>query len=274
MSDAPKGWCPSAWRPMAVEDGLLLRLRPPMGRLTAGQAAGIADIARQFGNGALDVTNRANLQIRGLQADEHDKVLDALLDLALLDPDAEFEKRRSFMVTPFWQPGDDTHILAQRLTAHLGDLPDLPAKFGFAIDLGPRPVLGAYPADIRFERGQGGIVLRADGAARGKLIRPGDAVTEGIALARWFAFRRTDDRRRMAQVVDAEGGPPGAELAPLPPTAPDGSSLVKTADDGRISADAFARTIETSGAPAIRLTPWRAIVDERTIRSPCPKTAA
>ena len=29
-----RGWCPTAWRPMAAGDGLLVRVRPKLGRLT------------------------------------------------------------------------------------------------------------------------------------------------------------------------------------------------------------------------------------------------
>ena len=35
-----KGWCPGAWRPMASGDGLLVRVRPRLGRLTASAGGG------------------------------------------------------------------------------------------------------------------------------------------------------------------------------------------------------------------------------------------
>ena len=41
-----QGWCPGALRPMQSGDGLVVRVRPQAGRLTAAQAAGIANAAR------------------------------------------------------------------------------------------------------------------------------------------------------------------------------------------------------------------------------------
>ena len=40
MSSAPKvyGWCPGALRPMMSGDGLVVRIRAPLGRLTSEQA--------------------------------------------------------------------------------------------------------------------------------------------------------------------------------------------------------------------------------------------
>ena len=37
-----KGWCPGALRPMASGDGLVVRVRPPLGRFTPAQAGAIA----------------------------------------------------------------------------------------------------------------------------------------------------------------------------------------------------------------------------------------
>lgn len=61
---AIKGWCPGALRPMLSGDGLVVRVRPHGGRLAATQAAGIAELAARHGNGLIDVTSRANLQVR------------------------------------------------------------------------------------------------------------------------------------------------------------------------------------------------------------------
>ena len=61
-----RGWCPSLARPMPTGDGLLARVHPPLGRLTPAQARAVAPGARRFGNGHVDVTARANLQIRGV----------------------------------------------------------------------------------------------------------------------------------------------------------------------------------------------------------------
>ncbi len=59
------GWCPGALRPMPSRDGLIVRVKPRGATLSPAQAIGIAAAASTFGNGALDLTSHANLQIRG-----------------------------------------------------------------------------------------------------------------------------------------------------------------------------------------------------------------
>ena len=149
-----KGWCPGAVRPMAARDGLVVRVRPQAGRLSRVQAEGIAALAQRWAHPVLELTNRANLQLRGVDPGDHARLLDALRDLGLVDADALHEARRNVQVQPLWTDGDITPSLAQAL----GDLlasdaaPALPAKFGFAVDTGREPCLRDAYADIRLER--------------------------------------------------------------------------------------------------------------------------
>src|SRR5215510_5840321 len=92
-----KGWCPGALRPMDSGDGLLVRIRPLCGALSLDQAAGIADLAGRLGNGHIDLTRRANLQIRGLTDKRLTELQIELAKLGLLDPDAETEAVRNVM---------------------------------------------------------------------------------------------------------------------------------------------------------------------------------
>ena len=48
-----QGWCPGALRPMQSGDGLVVRIRPPLGRLTPAQAKAIAKAAGTHGNGII-----------------------------------------------------------------------------------------------------------------------------------------------------------------------------------------------------------------------------
>ena len=59
------GWCPGALRPMPSGDGSIVRVKPRGATLSPDQAVGVAAAASTFGNGALDLTSHANLQIRG-----------------------------------------------------------------------------------------------------------------------------------------------------------------------------------------------------------------
>ncbi|PAT32289.1 hypothetical protein CK626_06330, partial [Vandammella animalimorsus] len=57
-----RGWCPGAWQPMASGDGLVLRVRPPLGRLSARQGLRLARLAQSHGAGVIELSRRANLQ--------------------------------------------------------------------------------------------------------------------------------------------------------------------------------------------------------------------
>ncbi|MET0407687.1 MAG: precorrin-3B synthase, partial [Hyphomicrobium sp.] len=61
-----KGWCPGALRPMRSGDGLLVRIRPRAGAFSLSALSTIAEVAAGFGSGEIDLTNRGNLQIRGI----------------------------------------------------------------------------------------------------------------------------------------------------------------------------------------------------------------
>lgn len=258
-----KGRCPGALRPMMSGDGLVVRVRPRLARLTAAQAFGLAELADRFGSGLIDLTNRANLQIRGVAEDDHRALLSGLDGLGLLDADPVMESRRNMTVTPFWVAGDLTTRLAGAVTATLPALPEMPAKVGVAIDTGPRPLLRGASADFRFERGAGGLILRADGAPRGRAVTESSAPEALAELAGWFARHRTGARRRMAAVVEATALPTGWADAAVQPPAPEpapgwhGQGALLGAPFGQIEAGALRAALEGSGARALRVTPWR-----------------
>ena len=61
-----RGACPTLDAPMQTGDGLLARLRVKGGGLTPDQLARIAALAAEHGNGLIEITDRGNLQVRGL----------------------------------------------------------------------------------------------------------------------------------------------------------------------------------------------------------------
>lgn len=251
-----KGWCPTVYRPMEVEDGLLARLRPHMGRLTRDQVLGICRLAENHGNGLVELTSRASLQIRGLSAATHPDFLKGMGMLELLDPDLATEVRRSLVVTPYWRPHDLTHRLAETLSARLADLPELPAKFGFVIDTGPQPCLAETSGDIRIELGVPCLILRADGTKTGLAVTEEDCIERAIDLAHWFAATRTDEQRRMRDVTvpsDWQG------TAPRLPARNNGLPKVDVPNNpfhARELSEALGE------AEAVRLTPWSKLLVE------------
>lgn len=187
QSPVVKGWCPGAYRPMASGDGLVVRVRPWLGEVSAAQALALCNVSERFGSGAIELTSRANLQIRGVSVSSHGAVIDALFAAGLLDGDPAMEGRRNLLMTPEWQAGDVSHALAKRLLEALPHLPELPAKFGYAIDSGQAPWLADAPADIRLERdASGGLILVADGADKGRPVTPETALDAMRDMVAWF----------------------------------------------------------------------------------------
>ncbi len=91
--DLRKGWCPGALRPMRTGDGLLVRLRITGGVVTAPLARAIAACARDFGNGLIDLSAPANLQLRGVRDETLPAARGGCSDLGLLDDDARSGSR-------------------------------------------------------------------------------------------------------------------------------------------------------------------------------------
>lgn len=260
-----KGWCPGAWTPMRSGDGLILRVRPPMGRISRDQALGLCSAARGLANGIIDLTNRANLQLRGVRDEGYQPLLDQLLDLRLIDPDPATEKRRNIMMTPFCERGDLSWQLAEELVARLDALPPLPAKFGFAIDCGDAPVLTGDPADIRFERASdGGLLIRADGADWGRLVAPEEAVDAAMMLAYWFAQHQTPEARRMRALADRLPDVWQQEMPALVARRPEpgrrAEGFLLGVAFGSMTETALRGLLDQTGAQEVILTPWRMIL--------------
>ncbi|MCK1383144.1 precorrin-3B synthase [Bradyrhizobium sp. 21] len=267
-----KGWCPGALRPMQSGDGLVVRVRPFGGRLDAAQISGLAHLAERHGNGLIDVTSRANLQIRGVNNTSHRLLLDGLSQLALLDPDADTESRRNILVTPFWRTGDESQSLAGELEEALADSKlELPTKFGFAIDDGTSRVLAGDSADVRIERDRsGGLLVRADGDRFGRSVARGEAVTTALALAGWFVISggARGGRGRMAAHLAGGAALPDAlrsEAEPAPIMAAARPGLYS---QGAMVGVAFGQMAhetlnEFAGCGhALRMTPWRMVLSE------------
>lgn len=272
-SFAVKGWCPDAWHPMMAGDGLLVRVKPRLGRLTRAQVLGLCDAAVVHGNGLIDMTARANLQLRGVPETGWQALLDRLLVLDLVDPDPVIEQRRNILVAPDWRAGDDSHRIAGALLTRLDELPDLPGKVCFAIDAGQPCILGGEAGDFRIERGgDGGLILRADGRATGMAVAAGREVDALIALAHWFAASGGAKAGRMARhrlvlpewaCGDILPAPSAACIVPgLHDLGLRDGSWAYGLPFGRIEARILAVMVEASPAAAVRITPWRVLLVE------------
>ncbi len=262
-----KGWCPGALRPMESGDGLVVRVRSPGGRLSRDQARGLGDLALRYGNGLIDLSARANLQLRGIT--DHAALVAGLAALGLIDTDQHSEARRNILVTPFWQQGDGTQDLARDLAEALATSPlPLPGKFGFALNSGESPVLREASADIRIERSGDDYLVLADGAPLGALASRAKLVATALDLARWFVETGgvRDGRGRMRSHL-AQGATLPADHTHKPAPAPSFTPAPGITPSGRMVALEFGQIhAETLAALAdlvpLRLTPWRMVLLE------------
>jgi precorrin-3B synthase len=213
MTDAAlkRGWCPSLLRPMESGDGWLVRVRPRAAVISARVARAVAEAATAYGNGRIEITNRANLQIRGLRPEtilpfaQAMEAVDAADDgpailvspLAGADPGVAAEtlsiaRALSTAVSrgldprayPVERPvgvGAPPRVDARVKPAHDEEgwaAIELPAKFGFLIDGGGALPLTGLALDI---------TLRAEGGRwflNGAEVPAEEAATRALALAR------------------------------------------------------------------------------------------
>jgi precorrin-3B synthase len=273
-----QGWCPGALRPMLSGDGLVVRIRAHGGRLGPDAVRGIAALSSRFGNGLIDLSARANVQLRGVTEATHAPLIDGLRALGLIDASPEAEARRNIVVTPFWAEGDGTAELAARLAEALArpDAPQTPGKFGYAVDTGAIPVLAEVSADIRIERDtSGGLILRADGSVTGAPVTPETAIPAALDLARWFLASdgAPSGRGRMAAHLARGAELPEAYRTPAPRRNAAPAPVPGPLPQGFLTAFAFGQTTaETFAALAdlgpVRLTPWRMVLIEGARQAP------
>lgn len=293
LPEAParRGWCPGLARPMPTGDGLLARVHPPLGILTPPQARAVADGARRHGNGHLDLTARANLQVRGVSEATRLALADRLQSIGLGDVRADGGPQRLTLTSPLAGIDPDETIdvpaLARAVEAMGPTILGLPAKTLVVIE---GRVGAAMPEADCFVIARGpGVVAVAIGAAPGlrELVtcEAGDA--PGLVRALLDAFARTG-RRRMRDLSDTdmsvmiraltaegpirapvcvtEGGRDfvsGSPFAPAPGLHAGLRILALDAPFGRCTADALdqiADAAEAFGTDAIRLSPTRGFV--------------
>ncbi len=77
--------CPTLTAPSEQRDGMLMRVPLVGGEVTVEQAMVVADVASELGSGVIELTNRANLQVRGIATANVAKAADRLLAVGFGD---------------------------------------------------------------------------------------------------------------------------------------------------------------------------------------------
>jgi precorrin-3B synthase len=190
---------------MLSGDGYIFRLRLTNGVLSFDRAKIFAELARRFGNGAFDLSARANLQMRGVRSEDIAPLQQELAMLGLLDADARTEAVRNIVPSPLAgfdaSAPLDARPLVEALEALLARetaLHDLPPKFGFSIDGGGVLSLAGLVTDIDFVAVSPGLLEVSLGGVAAGFVSPENLVAAAEGLARNFLRLRGEDRRMSA----------------------------------------------------------------------------
>ena len=171
---------------MMSGDGLLVRVKPAYGRLDAQALTCLADLSDQFGNGVLDLTSRANLQIRGVFEQAYPALLSSLHSVGLAGANLKADQL-NLTLAPFTGKNSLGWRWADYLYAAADDLPELPAKFGFSVDCGKKRYLTKASADLFIEAASGGEgLLRCAGSTNGLVTDEDNLLTSVRAILDWY----------------------------------------------------------------------------------------
>jgi precorrin-3B synthase len=147
--------CPGLLRIVQALDGGICRIKLPGGTLAGDQARAIAEAAQRYASGVLELTNRSNLQIRGVRAESERDLIRALLDASLGPSDIAADDVRNLMLSPAAgldrQQHMDARPLAEELLSLLLDnraLHALSAKFAIQLDGGESLTMVEHAHDL------------------------------------------------------------------------------------------------------------------------------
>ncbi len=176
--------CPGALRLHAAADGPLARIRLPGGLLTGAQLATLRDLARRWGDGHLELTSRANVQLRALTGAPPAELAAALWAAGLL-PSPSHELVRNITASPVPSPAARFRIgdLDARLCADPA-LAELPGRFLFGLDDGHGDV--ALSADVAAVPDGSSVAVLFAGQDAGLRVPPGSTVAALLAAAHAF----------------------------------------------------------------------------------------
>lgn len=255
--------CPGVLRPFPAEDGLIVRVRVPGGEIAIVALRELMRLAATYGVPQIQLTTRANLQLRGLPDPLPDGFVEALEAAGLL-PSRTHERARNILAAP---TSPAQRARARKLDARLCSRPalaQLSGRFLMLVTDGSGLGLSA-PYDVaHLDTGDGDGLLLAGGL--GRACPAGSAYDAMLDFAEQFLAARTDDREWNVRDLPA-GSPLLAGFSrttvptadPLVP-GPVGPDLVAGVPDGLL----LPRHLETlaSVTASLVLTPWRSVVIE------------
>jgi precorrin-3B synthase len=271
---------------MESGDGWLVRVRPREAVVTAAVARAVAAAAARYGNGRIEITNRANLQIRGLRpetiplfiaameavgaADAAEGLPTVLVSpLAGADPAvapetlaiAEAVKEavtRALDARAYPLRGPDGVGAPGPVDARVEPAHDgwwLPPKFGVVVDGGGTLPLTGLALDITLRAAQGRWFLNDAEVPVAEAASRAIALARDLATAPRQARPRTPNAPRLGFHPYGDGTQGAVALAP-PFGQMEAAQLARLAD-----------LADRHGDGALRPTPWKSIAIAGVARS-------
>lgn len=148
--------CPGLYRPFTSPDGKIVRVRSGGQYLKSAQLRAFAQVAKEYGDGQMQITTRGAIQIRGIQESDLPKAV-AAIESAGLVPKPSHEIGRNIVVSPLTGL-DNTGVIDLRSWAKTLDeaicaessLVELPGRFLFGLDDG-RGDIAALRLDLCYQ---------------------------------------------------------------------------------------------------------------------------
>ncbi|WP_030176560.1 hypothetical protein [Spirillospora albida] len=261
--------CPGTLQTHTAADGALARVRTPGGALTAARLRVLGAAARELGTDVIELTSRANVQLRGVRDPAG---LARRAAAAGLLPSPAHERVRNIAASPLGGRGEHGVLATDGLVTALDEalcadpaLAALPGRFLFAFDDGTGDIT---PVEADVTATPSGLRL----AGRDLDLPVPDPVAAMLAAAGAFLGVRGTEWR-LAEVPDGPGRVArhlGGTLLETPPAAPRPPRAgVIEQRDGRVALEAVPPLGRMSGAQLealadvadeVRFTPWRSVV--------------
>ncbi|HEU5418763.1 MAG TPA: hypothetical protein VFV41_13825 [Streptosporangiaceae bacterium] len=187
MSSSARDACPGLVTLHPARDGGVARIRLPGGYVTGPRWQALARLARDLGDGQLDLTSRGNVQLRGIRDEAAGELANRAAAAGLL-PSAAHDRARNIMASPLAGLGGRPPLraLVRRLDAVLladPGLAALPGRFLFSVDDGTGGS-GLAGCDVGLRRAGEGVEVVVAGRRTGVHVRVRAAVAAAATAAR------------------------------------------------------------------------------------------